>query len=85
MEIDNIYGFNWPSTKAGAVAIANCSVRLNVTIATRLCDINGVWDDNIDVSNCESDAYSTISIRVHGLSMYKSYVYHTCIYKIKYW
>ena len=64
METDNIYGFNWPSTKAGHVAVVNCSVFINITFATRLCNINGVWDDNIDVSNCESDEYSFLSIRV---------------------
>lgn len=64
METDYIYGFNWPSTKAGHVAVVNCSVLVNITVATRLCDINGVWDDNIDVSNCESDEFSLLSTQV---------------------
>ena len=74
METDYIYGFNWPSTKAGEVAIANCSARLDMTVATRSCDINGVWDNNIDVSNCESHTYSSISTRVNNLCTYINYV-----------
>ena len=66
METDNVYGFNWPSTEAGHMAIVNCSVYINITVATRLCNINGVWD-NIDVSNCESDEYSFLSIWVNDV------------------
>ena len=73
-ESDNFYGFNWPSTKGGEVAIVNCSVRLDMTFATRLCNTNGVWG-TINVSNCESDTYSSISIMVCK-SHYE--IYHIC-------
>ena len=62
-EIDSTYGFNWPSTNAGDMAIVYCLAMSDTSVATRLCNNNNVWG-NIDVSNCESHSYSDLFTEV---------------------